>query len=132
VTGYAWNFGDNATATTPTATHVYARPGTYSASLTVTDAAGNSATSTFTVTVRGVSPKPSELLGMIQVLDILVAILAVALAVLGWMYFGLRRRERQPPAMPASIRPPAPPPTQPPREPDPLDMTFPPGPPKGP
>ena len=132
VTGYAWNFGDNSTATTPTATHVYARPGTYSASLIVTDAAGNSATSTFTVTVRTVSPKSNELLGMIQVLDILVAILAVALAVLGWMYLGLRRRERQPPAMPASMRPPAPPPTQPPREPDPLDMTFPPGPPKGP
>jgi len=132
VTGYAWNFGDNSTATTPAATHVYARPGTYSASLIVTDAAGNSATSTFTVTVRTVSPKSNELLGMIQVLDILVAILAVAQAVLGWMYFGLRRRERQPPAMPASMRPPAPPPTQPPREPDPLDMTFPPGPPKGP
>jgi len=132
VTGYAWNFGDNATATTPTATHVYARPGTYSASLTVTDAAGNSATSTFTVAVRTVSPKSNELLGMIQVLDILVAILAVALAVLGWMYFGLRRRERQPPATPTSVRPPAPSPAQPPKEPDPLDMTFPPGPPRSP
>src|SRR5947209_1725373 len=132
VTGYAWNFGDNATATTPTATHVYARPGAYSASLTVTDAAGNSATSTFTVTVRTVSPKSNELLGMIQVLDILVAILAVALAVLGWMYFGLRRRERQPPATPTSVRPPAPSPAQPPKEPDPLDMTFPPGPPRSP
>jgi len=69
---------------------------------------------------------------MIQVLDILVAILAVALAVLGWMYFGLRRRERQPPATPTSVRPPAPPPAQPPKEPDPLDMTFPPGPPRSP
>src|SRR3989475_77943 len=132
VTGYAWNFGDNATATPPTATNVYARPGTYSASLTVTDAAGNSATSTFTVAVRTVSPKSNELLGMIQVLDILVAILAVALAVLGWMYFGMRRRERQPPATPTSVRPPAPPPAQPPKEPDPLDMTFPPGPPRSP
>ncbi len=132
VTGYAWNFGDNATATTATATHVYARPGTYSASLTVTDAAGNAATSTFTVTVRTVSPKPSELLGMIQVLDILVAILAVALAVLGWMYLRVRRGERQPPAMPMSVRPPAAPPAQPPKEPDPLDMTFPPGPPRTP
>src|SRR5712691_2457655 len=130
VTGYAWNFGDNATATTATATHVYARPGTYSASLTVTDAAGNAATSTFTVTVRTVSPKPSELLGMIQVLDILVAILAVALAVLGWMYLRVCCGIRQPPAMPMSVRPPAAPPAQPPKEPDPLDMTFPPGPPR--
>jgi PKD repeat protein len=130
VTSYAWNFGDNSSATTATATHVYSSPGKYAASLTVKDAAGNSATSTFTVTVRAVSPKPAELLGMIQILDVIVAILAVALAVLGWMYFGLRRRERQPPAMPMSVRPPDQPPAQPPREPDPLDMTLPP--PKGP
>src|SRR5207247_419810 len=62
VTGYAWSFGDNTSATTATASHGYARPGTYAASLTVTDAAGNAATSTFTVTVRGVSPKASDLL----------------------------------------------------------------------
>src|SRR5438128_7221728 len=67
VTGYAWNFGDNSTATSPTATHVYARPGTYSASLTVTDAAGNSAASTFTVTARTVSPKTNDLLRITQV-----------------------------------------------------------------
>ncbi len=125
VTNYLWNFGDNSTASTATATHVYTRPGRYTASLTVMDAARNSATSTFTVTVRAVSPKPSELLGMVQVLDVIVAILAVALAVVGWMYFGLRRK-RQPPAMPMSVRPPAPPPAQPPKEPDPLDMTLPP------
>jgi PKD repeat protein len=130
ITSYMWTFGDNSTATTATATHVYARPGAYAASLTVADGTGNVATSTFTVTVRTVSPKTSELLGMIQILDVLLAILAVGVAVLGWMYLGLRRRGRQPPATPMSVQPPAPPPAQPPREPNPLDMTLPP--PKGP
>jgi 6-phosphogluconolactonase (cycloisomerase 2 family) len=42
VASYAWNFGDGVTTTTgsPTVTHVYAGPGNYTASLTVTDAEG--------------------------------------------------------------------------------------------
>ena len=139
VTGYAWSFGDNTSATTATASHAYARPGTYAASLTVTDAAGNAATSTFTVTVRGVSPKASDLLGMIEILEGIVAILAAALAFVGWLLFGMRKREQRPPE-PKSARPPTQrpdpmpplPQTPPPREPDPLDMTLPPGPPSGP
>src|SRR5256885_9814658 len=91
VTAYSWNFGDNSSASTATASHVYARPGTYSASVTVSDAAGNTATSTFTVTVRAVSPKASDLLGMIQILEAIVAFLALALAFLGWVLY--RRRK---------------------------------------
>lgn len=34
---YAWTFGDGATATGATATHAYARPGAYNATLTVSD-----------------------------------------------------------------------------------------------
>ena len=139
VTAYAWNFGDNTSAGTATASHVYARPGTYAASLTVTDAAGNAATSAFTVTVRGISPKASDLLGMIEILEGIVAILAAALAFVGWLLFGMRKREQRPPE-PKSARPPTQrpdpmpplPQTPPPREPDPLDMTLPPGPPSGP
>jgi len=139
VTSYRWDFGDNSSATTAAASHVYARPGAYTASLTVTDAAGNSATSTFSVTVRAVSPKASDLLGMIQVLEAIIALLAAALAFVGWLLLGVRRREQRPP-VPASARPmsrprePMPPLPQapPPREADPLDMTFPPAPPNGP
>ena len=105
----------------------------------MTDAAGNAATSTFTVTVRGVSPKASDLLGMIEILEGIVAILAAALAFVGWLLFGMRKREQRPPepksARPPSQRPDPMPPlpqTPPPREPDPLDMTLPPGPPNGP
>ncbi len=136
VTSYRWDFGDNSSSSIAAVSHVYTRPGRYSASLTVMDAAGNSATSTFTVTVRAISPKPSDLLGMIQILEAIIAILAAALAFVGWLLFGMRNRERRPStAMPA--RPPSPPPEPMPplpqaplpREPDPLDMTLPP---KGP
>ena len=47
---YAWSFGDETTASTslPTTTHVYAEPGTYTATLTETDGAGTSTTQVFT------------------------------------------------------------------------------------
>src|SRR5947208_16844729 len=45
-----WDFGDGSNATSATAAHVYARTGTYTAKLTVRDAAGNPATTQFTVT----------------------------------------------------------------------------------
>jgi 6-phosphogluconolactonase (cycloisomerase 2 family) len=47
---YKWEFGDGDTETTssPTTTHTYATAGTYSASLTVTDAAGCSTSQIFT------------------------------------------------------------------------------------
>jgi PKD repeat protein len=50
ITSYAWNFGDGSTATTssPTTTHVYAAAGTYTATLTETDAAGTSTAQVFT------------------------------------------------------------------------------------
>jgi len=120
VTAYAWNFGDGSNATTATANHVYAGPGVYTATLTVTDAAGNSATTTFTVTVPS-----NAFLGWIRILAAVVGILALAVGLLLWMVFGRWRRERSPPNLPASgpqTRPRAPP-----QEPDPLDMTFPPG-----
>ena len=50
LTGYLWQFGDGTTATTPVAQHVYTAAGTYTASLTVTDDDGATATSTATVT----------------------------------------------------------------------------------
>jgi len=71
---------------------------------------------------------------MIQILEAIVAFLAVALAFVGWVLYRKRKEEPRPPAMPMSARPPTPPPepmpplpqVQPPREPDPLDMDLPP------
>lgn len=50
VASYAWDFGDGATATTasPTTTHTYAQPGTFTATLTVTDDEGCSTQFVFT------------------------------------------------------------------------------------
>jgi YVTN family beta-propeller protein len=47
---YAWNFGDDTTATTtrPVTTHVYAAPGTYTVKLTETSSGGTSTTKVFT------------------------------------------------------------------------------------
>jgi PKD repeat protein/glucose/arabinose dehydrogenase len=48
---YAWDFGDGETSTEVNPTHTYAEPGTYEATLTVTDAAGTT-TDTVTINVR--------------------------------------------------------------------------------
>jgi PKD repeat protein len=130
VIGYAWNFGDGSSASTATANHVYAHPGVYHATLTVTDAAGNTAISNFDVTVRAVSPKASDLLGMIEILAGVIAALAIAVILLGWMALARRKRDDKPAGM-APYEPPAQTPP-PPRDSDPLDMTFPPTPPQRP
>jgi YVTN family beta-propeller protein len=50
IASYHWDFGDgqSATTTTPLITHVYATPSSYTAGLTVTNAAGTSLTQVFT------------------------------------------------------------------------------------
>jgi len=49
---YAIDFGDGATATTASATHVYAAPATYTITATVTDSEGRKATGTKQIAVR--------------------------------------------------------------------------------
>ncbi|HEX6458833.1 MAG TPA: PKD domain-containing protein [Thermoleophilaceae bacterium] len=51
ITNYSWNFGDGGSASGPTATHSYAKPGTYTAALTVRDDYGLSAVATHAITV---------------------------------------------------------------------------------
>jgi PKD repeat protein len=51
ITAYSWNFGDGATASGASTSHVYASPGTYEVALTVTNDAGQSTTSSHTVAV---------------------------------------------------------------------------------
>jgi PKD repeat protein len=56
---YTWNFGDGASAAgSLTPTHTYAADGTYTATLTVTDAAGFRSQANVQVTVNNVAPTP--------------------------------------------------------------------------
>jgi PKD repeat protein len=54
---YSWNFGDNTTATgSLNPTHVYANPGSYTATLTATDSNNLSSSGSVVVTVNDVAP----------------------------------------------------------------------------
>jgi PKD repeat protein len=60
ITSYAWNFGDGSTGTGATPSHTYGAAGTYTVSLTVTDAANltNTTTQSVTVTAPAVNQPP--------------------------------------------------------------------------
>jgi hypothetical protein len=60
VGSFAWDFGDGATGSGPKADHTYAKPGTYSAKLTVSDNLHPTVTSTaiLPITVGGAAGKP--------------------------------------------------------------------------
>lgn len=56
LTAYSWSFGDGNGATGPIASNLYRNPGTYLATLYVTDSAAATATNSITITVTPVTP----------------------------------------------------------------------------
>jgi PKD repeat protein len=56
IASYAWSFGDGGSATGAQVAHAFAAPGTYTVTLTVTDALGLTAQASTPVTVIAVSP----------------------------------------------------------------------------
>jgi PKD repeat protein len=53
ITSYSWRFGDGSTGTGVTTSHTYRTPGTYTATLTIADNFGQTATTTHTIAVIG-------------------------------------------------------------------------------
>src|SRR3990170_2639808 len=86
ITRYEWNFGDETTGAGKTTTYTYASPGTYIVTLTVEDAAGNTATHQVTITVLSTEAFPMWMVGAAVVT---IAIIAVATVL--W-----RRRNKTP------------------------------------
>ncbi len=60
ISSYAWDFGDGSTDSGGAVSHTYTNPGTYSATLTVTDSTGYTSTASTTVTVYASSNISSD------------------------------------------------------------------------
>ncbi|MFE7845374.1 PKD domain-containing protein [Microbacterium sp. NPDC057407] len=63
ITDYAWNFGDGSTGSGATASHTYNQPGTYTATLTVTDSAGRKGVATSSVVINPPHQAPVAKIG---------------------------------------------------------------------
>jgi len=79
IVSYEWNFDDGTSGTGNTTTHTYAKPNTYTVTLTVKDAAGNTATDVIMVTVVSVGVPLLLIVGGVMVIILIVAIVAILL-----------------------------------------------------
>jgi PKD repeat protein len=59
---YEWAFGDGATGSGATVSHVYARPGNYTVSLTVTNSDGRTATAELTIYINPTAQPPTAVI----------------------------------------------------------------------
>lgn len=85
IVSYQWDFGDETTGTGKTVTHTYANPGTYTVTLTVKDAAGNSAIHSIGVTVLAAG------VPLIWIIGVIVVIATIGIALVATLL--LRKRK---------------------------------------
>jgi PKD domain len=79
---YSWNFGDGTTGTGSNPTHSFTRAGSYSVTMTATDATGKTATTAKSVSVGGTTTLPGIAIGPISTaLFVIAGILAMAIVV---------------------------------------------------
>ncbi len=72
IASYAYSFGDGSSASGPTASHAYTAPGSYQASVSVTDNYGLTATATRTVTITPVGEPAPVLANLAQTASVWV------------------------------------------------------------
>jgi PGF-CTERM protein/uncharacterized repeat protein (TIGR01451 family) len=77
---YLWDFGDGITSTKADASHIYSAPGTYTVTVTITDARGGTTTDSFTVEVTKAKAEGDESPGFGAIVAI-AAFMAVIVAV---------------------------------------------------
>jgi PKD repeat protein len=75
IVSYEWNFGDGTTGTGKTTTHTYTNTGPYTVTLTVEDAADNTATKQIIVTVIS-----AEGLNPMWMIGAAIAVIGIAIA----------------------------------------------------
>ncbi|MCI4323533.1 MAG: PKD domain-containing protein [Thermoplasmata archaeon] len=84
---YSWHFGDGDLATTASAQHSYGTPGTFAASVTVTDAAGTSVTKNFSEVITPTVGSGSSSSDFFATTAGFVTLLVVVVAVMGLLFF---------------------------------------------
>lgn len=98
---YAWTFGDGASGSGASVTHVYNGPGTFTAQVVVTDSRGRSVTETVAVTITGTGLNIAGMGDFLTLILLIVVIVAVA-AVVAIVLLRRRRGSRWRPPPPSS------------------------------
>ncbi|MEM3640344.1 MAG: PKD domain-containing protein [Candidatus Bathyarchaeia archaeon] len=99
IASYEWNFGDGTTKMGKNVTHQYSNPGTYTVTLTVKDAAGNTATHSITLTATSShsptpTPTPTPTYGAIPAW-LIGATIAIALLIVIFAVSVYKRKTRK-------------------------------------